>query len=85
MIKYENEVIDIECEDVSQMLQEASMLVMGVVRKAQEMIPSDVPADFLVTDLFKSLRFAALMDDGKTEEEAFEILNGKPQQPKIEV
>lgn len=84
-IKNDGELI-IDAEDVSQMMQEASMLIMAVVRQAQDVIPADVPLDYLVQDLFKSLRYAALLDDGKTEEEALMILNGKVEnKPEIDL
>ena len=86
MLKIENGEIEMNCEDVSHAMQEASMLIMAVVRNVGETLGDDVPLDFLVTDLFKSLRYAALIEDGKTEEEAMEILNGvKKETPKIQL
>jgi len=86
MIKYENEIIEMDCADVSQLMQETSMIVLGVLRRVKEALPEDVPMDFLVQDLFKSLRYASLLEDGVTEEQALEILNGtKEVQPKIDL
>jgi hypothetical protein len=83
MIKYEDGVIEVEAQSVSEVMQEASMLIMAVVRQVKEVLPDDVPADFLVQDLFKSLRYAALTEDGKSEEEALAILAGEEPEEKL--
>ena len=85
MIKYEDGEIEISCGDVSEVMQESSMLIMGVLRNIGETLGDEVPLDFLVTDLFKSLRYAALMEDGKTEEETLAILNGTETKPSIDL
>jgi len=76
MIKYEDGNIEIECDSVNQTMQEASMLIMSCLREVQSKLPKEVPTDALVQDLFKSLRFAALVNDGLTEDEAFEKIQG---------
>ena len=86
MIKYDNEQIEMDCDDVSQLMQETSMIVLGVLRRVKEALPDDVPLDFLVQDLFKSLRYVSLLEDGMSEEQALEVLNGtKEVHPKIEL
>jgi len=83
MINYDGEIIEFDYVDVADLMQQASMVIMGTVREVQKTLP-DVPTDFLVQDLFKSLRFAALLEDGKTEEQALQILNGDVEtQPEI--
>ena len=76
MIKFESKTgeIEIDCQDVSHMMQEASMLIMAITRQVQKELPGNIPADFIVQDLFKSLRYAALLEDGKSEDEAMELL-----------
>jgi len=77
MIKIEGSSVEIDSENLTQALAEITVGVLTVAKEVISSLPEDVEMtnDDVVVDIFKSLRFAALTEDGLSQEEALRIIN----------